>query len=431
VLIRSNSKATEQAQTSSSVLGSIRSLVSKKKVRYQEDGFDLDLTYITQNIVAMGFPSEGLEGAYRNPMPEVQRFFDSRHPDSYRVYNLCSERQYEASKFHNRAVRYPFDDHNCPRFELIHQLCQDATEFLLSYQQFQSSLPDLSEEDTSITVMPPSPASANSDFTGRPLCQQQSVDPRSVTPVVVIHCKAGKGRTGLMICCLMLYLKMFGTAQEALDFYGRQRTSNGKGVTIPSQIRYVHMYEQYLRRLERGIDFSDPSASARDMNTAPYLLLHHVRMHGVPNFDVGGGCDPYFKINSVTGRRLYDFRSHNTVNAFKREVFVDIDCDAVVSGDVKLMFYDADTMGADDKMFTCWVNTSYVPERPGQGGAASKEYCLVLEADQLDGPHKDTKFKNFPKGFRVELHFRSTDRRELGDGDASEDEVEEEKPNDD
>ena len=68
------------------LLSSIRKLVSKKKHRYQDDTFDLDLTYVTENIIAMGFPSEGLEGAYRNPMPEVQKFLDQRHPDSYKVH---------------------------------------------------------------------------------------------------------------------------------------------------------------------------------------------------------------------------------------------------------------------------------------------------------------------------------------------------------
>lgn len=51
----------------------------------------------------MGFPSSNIEGVYRNELNEVIRFFETRHHDRYKVYNLCSEREYDHSIFHGRG----------------------------------------------------------------------------------------------------------------------------------------------------------------------------------------------------------------------------------------------------------------------------------------------------------------------------------------
>lgn len=71
----------------------LRKLVSKKKNRYNFDGINLDLTYITESIIAMGFPSLGTESFYRNPREEVKSFLERKHHKHYRVYNLCIEKE--------------------------------------------------------------------------------------------------------------------------------------------------------------------------------------------------------------------------------------------------------------------------------------------------------------------------------------------------
>ena len=49
----------------------IRKIVSGPKNRFKEEGYDLDLTYITDRIVAMAFPASGVESIYRNPIDHV------------------------------------------------------------------------------------------------------------------------------------------------------------------------------------------------------------------------------------------------------------------------------------------------------------------------------------------------------------------------
>ena len=81
-------------------------MVSQDKTRFCYDGFDLDLTYITMNIIAMGFPSTSIEGIYRNHMEDVKQFFAIRHPNHYKVYNLCDDKTYAKNCFYKQDT-YP------------------------------------------------------------------------------------------------------------------------------------------------------------------------------------------------------------------------------------------------------------------------------------------------------------------------------------
>jgi len=50
----------------------IREIVSGKKKRYTDGGFNLDLTYVTDRVIAMSFPGTGLEIMYRNNINDVR-----------------------------------------------------------------------------------------------------------------------------------------------------------------------------------------------------------------------------------------------------------------------------------------------------------------------------------------------------------------------
>ncbi|KAI4295684.1 hypothetical protein L6164_035701 [Bauhinia variegata] len=317
-----------------------RHVVSQNKRRYQEGGFDLDMTYITENIIAMGFPAGDMssgffgyvEGFYRNHMEEVIKFFETHHKGKYKVYNLCSERLYDASLFEGKVASFPFDDHNCPPVQLIISFCHSAYSWL--------------KED--------------------------------IENIVVVHCKAGMARTGLMISSLLLFLKFFPTAEESIDYYNQKRCIDGKGLVLPSQIRYVKYFERALTY------FNGENPPARR------CMLRGFRLHRCPYW-----IRPSITVSNHNGV-LFSTKKHPRTKDLSPEDFwftapkKGVMVFALpgepglteLAGDFKIHFHDR------QGDFYCWLNTTMTENRK------------VLNTSDLDGFDK----RKLPSpGFMVEV----------------------------
>ncbi|KAK7484659.1 hypothetical protein BaRGS_00024067 [Batillaria attramentaria] len=330
----------------------LKELVSRNKRRLREDGFDLDLTYIAPNIIAMGFPSEKLEGYYRNHIEDVYKFLESRHKDHYKVYNLCSERTYHPEKFHQRVASYPFEDHNPPRLELIKPFCEDLDKWL-------------SQDDRNIAA---------------------------------IHCK---GRTGVMICAYMLHRGRFKDAEDALKHYGKTRTRDEKGVTIPSQRRYVLYYGDLLKS---NIEYKPVT-----------LLLRGAKFETIPMFNSSNSCTPLFEVHQwkvkVCTSPVYDGISKGDTS-----FPMWLPNPVPLCGDIKIEFFNKTLMMKKEKMLHFWFNTFFVTEPYDHGGSSQNGaghsdrqqpelLCLTLPKMELDRANKDKSHKLFSPNFKVKIIF--------------------------
>lgn len=85
----------------------IRKLVSGKRYRLDHSRYDLDISYITDRVLAMSFPaSSKVEKMYRNNIQSVSVFLDEAHPGKkYWIYNL-SNRNVETQHFDNRVLAF-------------------------------------------------------------------------------------------------------------------------------------------------------------------------------------------------------------------------------------------------------------------------------------------------------------------------------------
>ena len=297
-------------------------LVSKKKRRLRTQYYDLDMAYITERVIGMGFPATGCETFYRNSLVDLMAYLDRYHGE-YKIYNLCIEKKriYPKNLWINRKVGlFPFNDHApCP-IKLILDFCID-------------------------------------------LCTYLTLNPRGVA---AIHCKAGKGRTGVMIVCYLIFSELCQTTDEALAHYASQRTLNNKGVTIPSQIRYIKYFETYLSaNYERPFMRCIPKIIKYDLNRgysnmivnyntdmSYFTTINSFKLKTCVIGPFAEEMNLQYDFSAITRKKLNFENSKITMKIIDQKYYyeIELNSDDVINYDLKL------TISGKDLKFYSWFN---------------------------------------------------------------------------
>jgi hypothetical protein len=295
--------------------GPCRKAVSGKKVRFVKDGFNLDLAYITPNIIVHGFPAMGLEHVYRNPRHEIRRFMDNYHKNHYKMFNFCCEpgRGYDPKFFHNVVERYPFKDHNVPPLETMAAFCNSAKLFL-----------DADESN-----------------------------------VCNMHCKAGKGRAGLMSCLLLIRNGDADSAENAIKLYDSKRVTNMKGLTVTSQRKMVLFYELLWRnhwKISGNIGDVPGEVTPTNFKVPEQPDVHVVRVQlvNVNTDKLKSFSVKIYKGTNFSPILVYDSKSSSDKN-------LSLDCDCFIQGNFKVLIEQKKGIfGGKKKVFELWHNTLFM-----------------------------------------------------------------------
>ncbi|XP_021238025.1 tensin-3 isoform X5 [Numida meleagris] len=306
-----------------------------------EEGYELDLTYITERIIAVSFPADSSEETYFHNLQNVTQMLKSKHGNNYLVINL-SEKRYDLTKLNPKIMDVGWPDLHAPPLDKVCTICKAMESWLNN-------------------------------------------DPQHV---VVIHCKGGRGRIGVVISSYMHFTNVSTSADQALDRFAMKKFFDDKVSALmqPSQKRYV----QFLSGLLSG---------SVKMNTAS-LFLHHVIFHGIPSFDAGGACRPFLKLYQAT-QPVYTSGIYSVESENQNRICIAIEPAQLLKGDVMLKCYHKKYRSATrDVIFRLQFHTGAV-----QG------YGLVFGKEDLDSANKDDRF---PDNGKVELVFSGTPEKIQG-----------------
>ncbi|RXN24897.1 tensin-like isoform X1 [Labeo rohita] len=198
-----------------------------------------------------------------------------------------------------------------------------------------------------------------------------NADPHNV---VVLHNKGNWGRTGVVVGAYMHYSNLSSSADQALDRFAMKRFYEDKAMPMgqPSQKRYVHYFAGLL-------------SGHIKINNKP-LFLHHVIMHGIPNFESKGGCRPFLKIYQAM-QPVYTSGIYNVQGDSHTSICITIEPGLLLKGDILLKCYHKRYQNPSrDVIFRVQFHT-----------CALHNLALVFTKNDLDETFKDERFPEYGK----------------------------------
>uniref|UniRef100_A0A8C7F469 Tensin 1 n=1 Tax=Oncorhynchus kisutch TaxID=8019 RepID=A0A8C7F469_ONCKI len=192
--------------------------------------------------------------------------------------------------------------------------------------------------------------------------------------VVVLHNKGNRGRTGVVVAAYMHYSNISASADQALDRFAMRRFYEDKALPVgqPSQRRYVRYFSGLL-------------SGHIKINNKP-LFLHHVIMHGIPNFESKGGCRPFLKIYQAM-QPVYTSGIYNVQGDSHTSICITIEPGLLLKGDILLKCYHKRFRSPiRDVIFRVQFHT-----------CAIHDLGVVFGKNELDQTFKDERFPEYGK----------------------------------
>lgn len=339
----------------------IKRISDKNTHMFNYDGFNLDITYITDRILAMSFPKPDV-------CDELKQFFLLRHKNKVKVYNLCSENTYDNSTFPYQGC-FPFNDHEVPNFSTLHEFCKDLNTWL-------------NEDKENIAV---------------------------------VHCKAGLGRTGLLISSYLIYSSFLNHWKKAMQFFRIMRSKISGGIKNPSQQRYLkYFYKSVIKskyNLENLIKLNCKTFIVEKIKIGKFSeKLIKENLDGKFSLAMNIFSNSQQLSNHEEVKFLSKLNDLKDTNYFTYDIKLDeegifnIKLDLPIQGDVKFYILNSTKEKKMESNIICYffINTLFLKHHDTN----TNTNVFKLMKSDIDGAFKDLEHNIFDSEFNIEFELR-------------------------